>query len=245
MEAGLEPGARSAARAPSTPCSSPASWPSPRTRARRSPCATAPTGSSPIVLLDRVAAARARRGRRRARARPRPADDPRHPRPGVGGARGDPPHARPPRRRRRGPGRGALLGARRRRRRCPRAWSALRATYPMSRYFAAFDGAVAAAGYNAYHELIALGVPSLFVPMPRDTDDQPARARYAEGAGIGLGVTRPGRPRRSRRSSSACSTRPSGARSAAASARSPGRGRRPGRGVAGRARRRPSGENAA
>ena len=72
---------------------------------------------------------------------------------------------------------------------------ALSATYPMSRYFAAFDGAVAAAGYNAYHELIALGVPSLFVPMPRDTDDQPARARYAERAGIGLGVTGPRRPR--------------------------------------------------
>ncbi len=65
----------------------------------------------------------------------------------------------------------------------------LRDTYPMSRYFAAFDGAVAAAGYNAYHELIELGVPSLFVPMQRDTDDQAARARYAEAAGLGLGVT--------------------------------------------------------
>ena len=64
----------------------------------------------------------------------------------------------------------------------------------MSRYFAAFDGAVAAAGYNAYHELIALGVPALFVPMPRDTDDQPARARYAERAGIGLGATGPADP---------------------------------------------------
>ena len=72
----------------------------------------------------------------------------------------------------------------------------LRATYPMSRYFAAFDGAVAAAGYNAYHELIALGVPSLFVPMPRDTDDQPARARYAEGAGMGsASAARTTRPR--------------------------------------------------
>jgi Glycosyltransferase family 28 C-terminal domain len=65
----------------------------------------------------------------------------------------------------------------------------LRATYPMSRYFAAFDASVAAAGYNAYHELIELGVPSLFVPMQRDTDDQPARARYAEASGLGLGLT--------------------------------------------------------
>ena len=65
----------------------------------------------------------------------------------------------------------------------------------MSRYFAAFDGAVAAAGYNAYHELIALGVPSLFVPMPRHTDDQPARARYADRCGIGLGVDGPADPR--------------------------------------------------
>jgi hypothetical protein len=67
----------------------------------------------------------------------------------------------------------------------------LRATYPMSRYFAAFDAAVAAAGYNAYHELIELGVPSLFVPMRRETDDQPARARYADAAGLGLGVGGP------------------------------------------------------
>jgi UDP:flavonoid glycosyltransferase YjiC (YdhE family) len=70
----------------------------------------------------------------------------------------------------------------------------LRATYPMSRYFAAFDAAVAAAGYNAYHELIALGVPSLFVPMHRETDDQPARARYAAERGLGLGASGPADP---------------------------------------------------
>ncbi len=70
----------------------------------------------------------------------------------------------------------------------------LRATYPMSRYFRAIDAAIAAAGYNAYHELIALGVPSLFVPMPRETDDQPARARHAAGAGIGLALEAPDDP---------------------------------------------------
>ncbi len=64
----------------------------------------------------------------------------------------------------------------------------LDATFPMSRYFAAFDLAVAAAGYNAFHELIALGVPTLFVPMSRNTDDQGARARWAADAGVALAV---------------------------------------------------------
>jgi len=64
----------------------------------------------------------------------------------------------------------------------------LRATFPMSRYFAAFDLAVSAAGYNAFHELIAFGVPTLFVPMARNTDDQFARARWAVAASAGLAV---------------------------------------------------------
>jgi UDP:flavonoid glycosyltransferase YjiC (YdhE family) len=67
----------------------------------------------------------------------------------------------------------------------------LRSTYPISRYFAAFDLAVSAAGYNAYHELIRFGVPALYVPMPRLTDDQAGRARYAEQAGVGLGTDGP------------------------------------------------------
>ncbi len=64
----------------------------------------------------------------------------------------------------------------------------LDATFPMSRYFEAFDLAVAAPGYNAFHELIAFGVPALFVPMDRNTDDQHARARWAAGEGLGLAV---------------------------------------------------------
>jgi spore coat polysaccharide biosynthesis predicted glycosyltransferase SpsG len=67
----------------------------------------------------------------------------------------------------------------------------LEATYPMSRHFNAFDAAIAAAGYNAFHELIALGVPALYVPMARETDDQAARARWAESAGLGLGTDGP------------------------------------------------------
>ena len=82
----------------------------------------------------------------------------------------------------------------------------LRSTYPMSRYFAAFDLAVSAAGYNAYHELIRFGVPALYVPMPRQTDDQAARARYAEQAGIGLAADGPD-PDRSRRCSTAARLR--------------------------------------
>ena len=70
----------------------------------------------------------------------------------------------------------------------------LDATFPMSRYFAAIDMAVAAAGYNAFHELIDFAVPTLFVPMSRNTDDQGARARWAAEAGVGLAVAGAGDP---------------------------------------------------
>ena len=70
----------------------------------------------------------------------------------------------------------------------------LRSTYPISRCFRAFDAAVAAAGYNAYHELIRLGVPTLFAPMLRQTDDQAARARFAEHSGVGLALAPGARP---------------------------------------------------
>jgi UDP:flavonoid glycosyltransferase YjiC (YdhE family) len=67
----------------------------------------------------------------------------------------------------------------------------LDATFPMSRYFRAFDLAVAAAGYNAFHELVAFGVPTLFVPMPRQTDDQAARSRWAAEQGLAKAVDGP------------------------------------------------------
>ena len=75
----------------------------------------------------------------------------------------------------------------------------LHATYPISRYYAAFDAAVSAAGYNAFHELVRFRVPSLFVPMQRETDDQRARARYAEHAGVGVAADGPADPRLERR----------------------------------------------
>lgn len=58
--------------------------------------------------------------------------------------------------------------------------------YPMARYLAAFDGAVAAAGYNSFHELLAAGLPTIWVPnLDTSTDDQEARARYAADTGVG------------------------------------------------------------
>jgi UDP:flavonoid glycosyltransferase YjiC (YdhE family) len=68
----------------------------------------------------------------------------------------------------------------------------LRERYPMSRLYSAFDFTVSAAGYNAYHELIRFAVPTLYVPMPRQSDDQAARARYAHASGVGRAVEGPG-----------------------------------------------------
>ena len=76
----------------------------------------------------------------------------------------------------------------------PRGVVALDSTNPMSKYLPAFDVTVSAAGYNAYHELIRFGVPSLFVPMRRQTDDQEARSRFAEESGVGRGVSGPSDP---------------------------------------------------
>ncbi|HET6468446.1 MAG TPA: glycosyltransferase, partial [Geminicoccaceae bacterium] len=61
------------------------------------------------------------------------------------------------------------------------------AVFPLARYLHAFDAAVAAAGYNSYHELLLAAVPTLFVPNENPTmDDQLARARHAERQGLSL-----------------------------------------------------------
>ena len=58
--------------------------------------------------------------------------------------------------------------------------------YPMAECFAAFDGAVSAAGYNSVAELLHHGVPSVLVPFARGLDDQFARARRMAEAGAAL-----------------------------------------------------------
>lgn len=60
--------------------------------------------------------------------------------------------------------------------------------YPALDFLPAFDVAVTAAGYNAVHELLFAGVPSVFVPFPRVLDDQEKRAQAIAAAGAGLAV---------------------------------------------------------
>jgi UDP:flavonoid glycosyltransferase YjiC (YdhE family) len=61
--------------------------------------------------------------------------------------------------------------------------------YPVSRYLRAIDFAVAAVGYNSFHEFVGFAVPTLFVPNPAmPLDDQPARSRWAQRAGAAVDV---------------------------------------------------------
>ncbi|MEJ5945824.1 hypothetical protein WDZ17_11025 [Pseudokineococcus basanitobsidens] len=57
---------------------------------------------------------------------------------------------------------------------------------PLSRYLAAFDVVVTAAGYNTFHETVAFGGAGAFVGVQAQLDDQPRRARWARDHGVGL-----------------------------------------------------------
>ncbi len=59
--------------------------------------------------------------------------------------------------------------------------------FPINRWFGAFDAGVFAAGYNSFHEALAAGLPTLFVPnMVTKTDDQGARSNWAHRQGIAI-----------------------------------------------------------
>lgn len=61
--------------------------------------------------------------------------------------------------------------------------------FPLYPYLTAVDLAVTSAGYNAAHEFIGMGVPSIYVPAPTTTDDQFARAEAIASVGAGWAVT--------------------------------------------------------
>lgn len=58
-------------------------------------------------------------------------------------------------------------------------------TYPLARFFKAFDFHVAAAGYNSFHEILAAGQRAVFVPNHMEVDDQFLRASFAQSGGWG------------------------------------------------------------
>ncbi len=58
---------------------------------------------------------------------------------------------------------------------------------PLSLYYRAFDFSISAAGYNSFHELVSLGLPTLFVPnRAPGMDDQAARSAFAQDAGAAI-----------------------------------------------------------
>lgn len=63
----------------------------------------------------------------------------------------------------------------------------LRGVFPLARFLAAFDAAVVEAGYNSFHEVLQVGMPAVVVPTRAAvTDDQTARAHWAEREGFAL-----------------------------------------------------------
>lgn len=63
----------------------------------------------------------------------------------------------------------------------------MKPVYPVAKFANAFDGAISTAGYNSYHELVYLRVPTIFLARETETlDDQTRRARFADLGGFGV-----------------------------------------------------------
>lgn len=58
--------------------------------------------------------------------------------------------------------------------------------YPLAELYPAFDAAISACGYNTASELLHHGIPTAFVPFPRQVDDQESRAARIEAAKAGI-----------------------------------------------------------
>jgi UDP-N-acetylglucosamine:LPS N-acetylglucosamine transferase len=58
--------------------------------------------------------------------------------------------------------------------------------FPLADVLAAFDGAIAATGYNSVHELLPAQIPTVLISNIRGTDDQDARARWCHDHGYAL-----------------------------------------------------------
>jgi UDP-N-acetylglucosamine:LPS N-acetylglucosamine transferase len=58
--------------------------------------------------------------------------------------------------------------------------------FPLADVLAAFDGAIAATGYNSVHELLPAQIPTILISNIRGTDDQDARAQWCHDHGYAL-----------------------------------------------------------
>ncbi len=58
--------------------------------------------------------------------------------------------------------------------------------FPLADLLLAFDGAIAATGYNSVHELLPARIPTVFISNIRGTDDQDARAHWCHQNGYAL-----------------------------------------------------------
>ena len=58
--------------------------------------------------------------------------------------------------------------------------------FPLADVLAAFDGAIAATGYNSVHELLPAQIPTVLISNIRGTDDQDARAKWCHDHGYAL-----------------------------------------------------------